>query len=118
MRKKIKSLISTAYIIGLTAPAIALAQFKEPGGTGLPGGSITNIVNQVMNWILAIVGAIGVIGFAIAGILYLTAGGEEDRIDQAKRAMLYSIIGVVVALLGLVILRAVSTMLQGTQSTF
>ncbi|MCX6763246.1 MAG: pilin [Candidatus Moranbacteria bacterium] len=118
MRKKIKSLVTTAYVAGLTLPAVAMAQFKEPGGTGLPGGSITNIVNNAMNWILAIVGAIGIIGFAVAGILYLTAAGDEDRIETAKKAMLYSIIGIIVALLGLVILRAVSTMLQGQQSTF
>ena len=45
-----------------------------------------------MNWLLALIGIFGVIGFAIAGILYLTAAGDEDRINKAKSAMMYAII--------------------------
>ena len=71
-----------------------------------------------MNWMLGIVGILGVIGFAIAGILYLTAAGDEDRIATAKKAMTWSIVGVVVALLGLVILKAAESMLGGSSTTF
>ena len=86
--------------------------------SGLPGGTITNIVTMIMQWLLALVGIVGVIGFAIAGIWYLTAAGDEDRISTAKRAMLYSIIGVIVALLGYVILQAAASMLWGDTNNF
>jgi hypothetical protein len=71
-----------------------------------------------MNWILGIVGILGVIGFAIAGVFYLTAAGDEGRIGTAKNAMMYSIIGVIVALVGVIVLNAAKTMLGGTESTF
>ena len=116
--KKIKSLTSVISVAVLTAPGLALAQFSNPTGTGLPEGSIMSIVKSIMNWLLILVGILGVIGFAIAGILYLTAAGDEDRIKTAKSAMMYSIIGVIVALLGLVILKAAAGMLGGSSTSF
>jgi hypothetical protein len=118
MKNKLKSAISAAAVAALTAPALAFAQFAPPTGTQLPSGTITGIITQIMNWLLGLVGILGVIGFAIAGILYLTAAGDEDRIGYAKRAMTWSIVGVIVALLGLVIVRAAASMLGGGTSTY
>lgn len=118
MKNKIRKIAAGAAVTALTIPALAMAQFQAPAGTNLPSGSLMGIVKNIMNWLLGIVGVLGVIGFAIAGILYLTAAGDEDRIATAKKAMTWSIVGVVVALLGLVILRAAEAMLGGTSSTF
>jgi len=118
MKTYIKRIVSAVSVAALTAPVMALAQFQAPSGTSLPSGTLVNIIKNLMQWMLALVGIIGVIGFAIAGILYLTAAGDEDRIATAKNAMLYSIIGVIVALLGLVILQAVNTWLGGSSTTF
>jgi len=70
-------------------------------------------VQNLMKWLLGLLGFIAIIGFAIAGILYLTAAGDEDRQKTAKRAMLYCIIGVIVALGGWVIWSAVKSALGG-----
>lgn len=116
MKNKIKYAYSAISAAALSAPALALAQFQSNagGGTNLPGGSIFGIIKNIMNWLLAVVGILGVIGFAIAGILYLTAAGDEGRIEQAKSAMMYSILGVIVAIIGVVILKAAETMLGGS----
>lgn len=118
IKSKIKSIIFSASVMALTVPALASAQFVTPPATNLPRGTIYDIVTKVMYWVLGMVGIIGVIGFAIAGILYLTAAGDEDRIATAKRAMTYSIIGVIVALVGIVILQAAQSMLSGQNSRF
>jgi multisubunit Na+/H+ antiporter MnhB subunit len=65
-----------------------------------------------MRWLLTAIGFIGIIGFAIAGILYLISAGEDERIKQAKKAMTMSILGVIVALAGYVALQAASTFLN------
>ncbi|MFA4817690.1 MAG: hypothetical protein WC608_03105 [Parcubacteria group bacterium] len=85
-------------------------------GFGLPAGSITGIILNILLWILYIFGIIGVIGFVIAGIMYLTAAGEEDRMESAKKAMYYSIIGVIVGLVGVVILQAVNLALNSSSN--
>ncbi len=119
MKNKIKSIgYGIISFTVLTLPALASAQFSSPSSTNLPTGSVYNIITQIMNWLLAIVGIVGVIGFAIAGLMYLTAAGDETRIGKAKGAMVASIIGVVVALAGIVALQFAKTMLGGTSSQF
>lgn len=94
-----------------TPPAFSTATLNS---TGLPSSSISGIVTNIMNWLLKMVGILGVIGFAISGVLYLTAAGDDDRIKTAKTAMIYSIVGVIVALVGVVVINAVTGMLGGT----
>ncbi len=118
MKKIIKGVLQSITLAFLSFPVSVFAQYQKPAGTNLPEGKIFEIIKGIMNWLLALVGIFGVIGFAIAGILYLTAAGDDDRITQAKRAMMYAIIGVIVALVGLVALKAAETMLGGTSSTY
>lgn len=121
--KQIKQALYTAFSVALAAaPAVAGAQWGvgkgNAGSAGLPGDSIYGIISRTMNWLLAILGFIGIIGFVIAGILYLTAAGDEGQIDKAKNAMMYSIIGVIVALIGYVIIKAVEGWLSAGATTF
>ena len=62
---------------------------------------------------MAIFGFICIIGFVIAGIMYLLAAGDEKSQEKAKKAMYYSITGVIVGLAGLVIIFAVNALLRG-----
>lgn len=118
--KQIKQALYAVFSVALaTAPAVAGAQWTVSNkGSGLPTGTITQIVTSTMNWLLALLGFLGIIGFVIAGILYLTAAGDEDQIEKAKTAMTYSIVGIIVALIGFVIIQAVNSWLGGNNTTF
>jgi cytochrome bd-type quinol oxidase subunit 2 len=87
----------------------------DASGYGLPESSVYDIISNILDWILTIVGIVGVIGFAIAGIMYLTANGDDTKIKTAKNAMTASIIGVIVAICGVVVLYAVDNMLNATE---
>jgi hypothetical protein len=81
--------------------------------TLLPNAKISVIIKTVMLWLLFIFGFIGVIGFVISGIMYLTSAGEEDRAKTAKQAMFYSIIGIIVGLVGYIALQSIYWILSG-----
>jgi len=117
MKNKIQAAMSALTLAALSLPALVSAQgFTIPAETHLPTGGVQAIIISIMNWLLIVVGVFGVIGFVIAGILYLTSAGDETRIETAKKAMLYSIIGVIVALVGVVILQAAKNMLNASTS--
>ena len=110
--------------IFMVVPMVAFGQWTGTSGgdanakgSGVPGGTIYAIIKVTMNWLLAILGFIAIIGFVIAGILYLTAAGRDDQIKQAKTAMTYSILGVIVALVGYVIVGAVDSWLGAKGNT-
>ena len=133
-RKILSKFFAWAVFLFLSVPIFVSAQSSpsgppdEGGGgwdpdtlsntVGLPEGSIYNIIYYLMLWILGIFGFIGIIGFVISGIMYLTAAGNEEQIKKAKRAMMFSIIGVLVGLVGLVVIFAVDTMLGGDNVSY
>lgn len=81
--------------------------------SGLPDTPIYDIILNLLDWLLAILGIAGVIGFVLSGLLYLLAAGNENMIGTAKNAMTASILGVIVGLSGLVIIHAVYWALGG-----
>ena len=101
-----------------TSTGFAVPTTGLPGeGAGGTGTGLIGIATGVMNWLLTLVGILGVVGFVIAGIIYLTAAGDDGQIEKGKQAMVYSIVGVIVALIGVVVINAVQGMLGGG-STF
>lgn len=84
-----------------------------PTQTGLSQASVEYVLETFMKWLLAIFGFIAIIAFVISGVQYLTAAGDESQAETAKRNMQYSIIGIVVALSGYIILVAIIALLNG-----
>ena len=105
--------------LALAIPVVAFAQWEDPMfnidlmDSGLPDGSVFGIGESLMFWILGILGFFAIIAFCISGIMYLTSAGDEDRQKKAKSAMVYAIVGVVVALGGYIIWQAVQALLTG-----
>jgi hypothetical protein len=87
-------------------------------GLGLPGGTIFGILTTLLLWALGIFGIVAIIGFLVAGIIYLTSAGNEDQAAMAKRAMKYSVIGIIVGLSGWIIIMAISNALSQSSTQF
>lgn len=85
-----------------------------PSGTGLSEKSIVEILTSFISWILGIFGFIAILGFIISGLQYIFATGDEGMVETAKRNMKYSIIGVIVALSGWIVIKAVDTLLSAS----
>ena len=113
MLKKFKKISWLAVSLALF-PLVALAQWDlgDLASSNLPNQTIYNIIANLMQWILGIFGFVGVIGFVISGIMYLTAAGNDDQITKAKSAMKWSIIGVIVGIGGFVIIQAINNALN------
>lgn len=88
--------------------------FPTPVSTGLSRTPVVEIVVNLMRWMLYLFGFLAIIAFVISGIQYLTSAGDMNTIETAKRNMQYSIIGIVVALSGLVIIVAIDALLRAT----
>lgn len=74
--------------------------------------SVSKLLLNILNFLLQIFGIVAIIALVISGIIYLTAAGDEDRITLAKKGTLYAIIGVVVALAGMIIIKTMGGFLK------
>jgi hypothetical protein len=122
MKKKMRAISSAISVMAAALPGLVRAQLnlQNPGysdtTTNLPQGSIFGILTLGMLWLLGIVGILAVISFAIAGIMYLISAGDEDMASRAKKGMTYGIIGLIVAIVGLILITAIRTWLTADQS--
>lgn len=116
-----KKCITAALIglaIGIAAPAF-LRQISDILGwtaTGLPPGvgtslTLIEIAGNILNFLLSVIGVVALIMLVVGAFMYLTAAGDEDRIDTGKKIVKYSIIGITIALAALVLVRQIAAFL-------
>ena len=88
---KNKKILFLVLVIGvLILPFISSAQGS---------GELCSMIGRVENTVWKIGGSIIVIGWVIAGILYLTAAGNPEKTGIAKKAMIAAIIGTILVVL-------------------
>lgn len=68
----------------------------EPPPTNL---TLTNVIGAIENIMYSILAIATFLAFLAAAILFLTAGGNASKIQTAKAAFFWGIVGVVVGLL-------------------
>jgi len=89
MKQKIILLVLLSFI-ALPFSANALTCGTTTGG---PSSVLNRIMQNITNAASVLGGGLAVIGFIIAGILYLLAGGSPEKIGKAKTALIAAAIG-------------------------
>ena len=127
--KYVKNIIASLVLIAsllFGVNSLVYAQAASPQtpkdavcqGIGLASGSsgcdqpqgqpaVQDTVTKVITILLALVAVIAIIMIIIGGLRYITSGGDSGKVSSAKDTILYSIIGLVIALLAQVIVRFV-----------
>lgn len=116
--KQINKLIILGALIGgaflgatLAAPdafaqlgeALNQASSADPAG----GTEVSTVVVDVINLLLYIIGILSVVMIIFAGIKYATANGAPDKIKSAKDTLVYSIVGLIIAVFAFAIVNFV-----------
>ena len=103
----------------LAVPSTTNAQFspdatraRELNVSQSGNANLIEVIFTVIKGLLAVVFAIAVLMFIIAGIFFLTSAGS-DRADTARDILTYAIIGLVVSVLGYAIVLFLSNALTG-----
>lgn len=102
--------------IGIAAPMLLREIANLLGWTGVSSCSgfgspltLLEVATKVLDFLLSIVGVAALIMLVVGAFMYLTAAGDESRIDTGKSIVKYSVIGIVVALIALVLVKQVAT---------
>lgn len=62
----------------------------------LPQVSTDNRLQAIFNTVLAVTAAIAVLIIVLAGFRYILSQGDPNQVSQAKNAILYALVGLVV----------------------
>lgn len=111
IKKIVQSIVAVALVLGainlVVAPqAVALDPADQiengidaAGGGGASNNNLPRLIKNIVNILLYVLGAISVIMIVIGGIRYATSGGDSSGVTNAKNTVLYSVVGLVVAML-------------------
>ena len=99
-----KQLIAGALLLAVLAvPTIAFAQINlnyiSPTTFNLKSADLQSTVIKIVQWVLTLLGLIAVIMILYGGFVWLTAGGNEDKVSTAKRVISAAVIGLIIVLL-------------------
>ena len=78
------------------------------GATG-PDNNVPSMAKKIVNIMLTILGILAVIMIIFGGIRYTTSAGDASRVKAAKDTIMYSVVGLVVAILAYAIVNFVTT---------
>lgn len=79
-----------------------------PDEAGKPQ-SLQTLVRTVLTWLLGFAIVVAVIVIIVAGYMYITAAGDENKIKKATTTLTWAIIGLIVAFVALLLVRFVMT---------
>lgn len=88
----------SAACSGTGAKGQVLSGVGETGGD-CNGSGFTSVLSTVVSIISYIAGALAVIMIIVAGLKYITSGGDSNKIGSAKSTLVYAIVGLVIAAL-------------------
>lgn len=90
-----KNKIALFFLAGLILPLTTLAvTLDNPIGFNNFG----DLAAAIINIVAGIIGSLAVMMFLWAGILFLTSTGDPTKIQKARQATIYAVVGVAVAL--------------------
>lgn len=112
MKRFFQTFLIAAGLIGsfaVVAPASDAGAINVFGGCSGNGGTevcsarsrdgVNDIVQTVIDLLFWVIAIIAVVMIIVGGIKYVVSNGDASKITSAKNTVLYSVVGLVVALL-------------------
>ncbi|MDO4271388.1 MAG: hypothetical protein Q4C83_00150 [Candidatus Saccharibacteria bacterium] len=94
-----------SHVVHASAKGEVQNGFNAVGGSN--SGSLTDMVKKIINTMLFIVGILAVVMIIYSGIRYITAHGDKGQVASAQSTLIYSIVGLVVAIVSYAIVNFV-----------
>lgn len=116
--KKLASKLYASMILVTLSASTALAQdpfFNSPTGVTAPDavapGTLGENVTRIINYFLGFLGLVAVAFLIYAGVLMVTAGGNDEQVGKARKIITYAVVGIVIILLSWTIVTFVTAAL-------
>lgn len=114
----IVSLMALPMVVGATTAdasdcGTGVGQVPCASQLGLGETSLSNLITSIITLIMGFLGIIAVLIMLWGGFIWMTAGGEQDKVDKAKKLIVSGIIGLVIIFAAYAIASFVISNLKG-----
>jgi len=82
----------------IAASSVAFLPFLALADVRIDKNWILTFITNTTSWFRLIISALAILVILYAAFLFLTAGGNEEKVGSAKQTLIYGLIGIGVAL--------------------
>jgi len=111
LAKKILSPVFAAAILFIARAEEANAQIVIEIKNPIKTSDFAKIVENFLLWVLSVAGALTLFMLVAGGIMYMTAGGDEQKVTTAKKVVTWTIIGLALILASYSIIKVLDEIL-------
>ncbi len=98
--KKLLAFVASLGILALPTVVSAAVTIENVGGSlGLGNADLKQTIVNIISYVLGLLGLIAVVMILYGGFTWMTAGGNEDKIDTAKQIISAAAVGLVIILI-------------------
>jgi hypothetical protein len=116
--KVIKSsfaMVVASLVIFLGKANVLFAQQKvDPVGDG--ESNLVEWITTMLQWLIALAGIVAAAVLIFNGFMYITASGDEGKIQKATKGITYAIIGLIIAAIAFLIVNFVVNQLAESRA--
>jgi amino acid transporter len=116
MSKLTKNVISFALIfvfaLAIVVPISVSAQFSVPTGTGLADADLEDTAVNIIKTVLSLLGLIALVIILMGGFKWMTSGGNEEKVGEAKKLLGAGVVGIIIILAAYAITEFVVVQMQ------
>ncbi len=103
-------ILFSAIVLG---NGVLAADITIPNPLGSGASTIPQLIDKIATWLLEIGLVISTIIILWAAIVFMTSGGNQQRVTQARQTLWYVIIGITVLLLAKGVTSIIQNFLSG-----
>ncbi len=79
-----------------SAGSVFSATVQTPNNLNLPDISIDEVLGNILNLVAKIIAWVAVLVIVIGGIMWMTAGGDEEQVARARKMIIAAIVGLII----------------------
>lgn len=94
---------SASLMVANMASALTIEDLDNTGVTDnllLGNESPESLAITVINWVLGLLALVAVVLILVGGFRWMTAGGNEEKVESAKKTLYAALIGLIIILAG------------------
>lgn len=108
------AIVMLANVIVATIRIVLVKDSGDLSSCVSEGGCVNanDLVENLISWAIGIAGVVSAVFLVYGGVLYITSSGDSGKTQKAKNTILYSIIGLVIVALSIIITAFVSNIIR------
>ena len=88
-----------SLVLAPVAANAAISYFDPSDTLGYASSDLQETVVRIVQWALGLLALVAVVMIIVGGFQWMTAGGNEEKVEKAKKLISAAVIGLIIVLL-------------------